>query len=103
MQNVDKNTFLSINLNAINKNYNIIKKKVGERCIIAATVKADAYGLGAEKVVPSLIRKFENKIKIEVWGNGKDIKDFIYIEDFVEIVLKLSKMNCHDLTLSQQI
>lgn len=56
MQNVDKNTFLSINLNAINKNYNIIKKKVGKRCIIAATVKADAYGLGADKVVPSLIK-----------------------------------------------
>ena len=57
MINVDKNTFLDINLKAINKNYNIIKQIVGRKCIIAATVKADAYGLGADKVVNSLIKK----------------------------------------------
>lgn len=52
------------------------------------------------KVVPSLIRKFENKIKIEVWGDGKDIKDFIYIEDFVEIILKLLNLPFNFLTLN---
>ena len=41
------------------------------------------------KVIPSLIRKFENQKKIDVWGDGKDVKDFIYIEDFVTILLKL--------------
>ncbi len=41
------------------------------------------------KVIPSLIRKFENQKKIDVWGDGKDVKDFIYIEDFVDILLKL--------------
>ena len=56
MNNVDKNTFLDIKLKFINKNYNIIQKKVGNKCIIGATVKADAYGLGANKVVPSLIK-----------------------------------------------
>ena len=56
MINADKNTFLTINLKAIKNNYKIIKKKVGKKCIIAATVKADAYGLGADKVVPFLIR-----------------------------------------------
>jgi len=39
MINVDKNTFLDINLKAINKNYKIIKQIVGRKCIIAATVK----------------------------------------------------------------
>ena len=56
MINEDRNTFLSINLDAINKNFEIIKKKVGKRCTVASTVKADAYGLGADKVVPSLIK-----------------------------------------------
>ena len=57
MNNVDKNTFLNINLKSINKNYKIIKKKVGGKCLIAATVKANAYGLGADQVVNSLIKK----------------------------------------------
>ena len=57
MINVDKNTFLDINLKAINKNYKIIKQIVGRNCIIAATVKADAYGLGANQVVTSLMKK----------------------------------------------
>ena len=57
MINVDKNTFLDINLKAINKNYNIIKQNVGRKCIIAATVKANAYGLGADQVVTSLMKK----------------------------------------------
>ena len=57
MINVDKNTFLDINLKAINKNYKIIKQIVGRKCIIAATVKANAYGLGADQVVNSLIKK----------------------------------------------
>ena len=28
------------------------------------------------KVIPSLIRKFNNYKKVEIWGDGKDIKDF---------------------------
>ena len=56
MRNVDKNTYLNINLKSINKNYKIIKKKIGSKCFIAATVKANAYGLGVNKVVPSLIK-----------------------------------------------
>ncbi len=56
MENVDKNTFLSINLKSIRKNYKIIQKKVGKKCLVAATVKANAYGLGSEKVVSNLIK-----------------------------------------------
>jgi len=52
------------------------------------------------KVVPSLIRKFENKNKIEIWGDGKDIKDFIYVEDFVQIILKLLNQPFNFLTLN---
>ena len=56
MNNVDKNTFLDINLKAINLNYQIIKKKINKSCVIAASVKADAYGLGANKIVSELIK-----------------------------------------------
>lgn len=51
----------------------------------------DKFDPVKSKVIPSLIRKFEKRKIIEVWGDGNDIKDFIYVEDFVEIVLKLLK------------
>ena len=43
------------------------------------------------KVIPSLIRKFNNEKKIEIWGDGEDIKDFLYIDDFVKILIYLIK------------
>tara|TARA_B100000965_G_scaffold19470_1_gene14574 strand:+ start:36389 stop:37339 length:951 start_codon:yes stop_codon:yes gene_type:complete len=43
------------------------------------------------KVIAALINKFEKKKSIEIWGNGKDIKDFIYVEDFVDSLLKLTQ------------
>ena len=55
MNNADNNTILSINLKSIKKNYKIIRNKV-EKMKVAATVKANAYGLGVEKIVPSLIK-----------------------------------------------
>ena len=55
----------------------------------------DKFDPVKSKVIPSLIRKFEKRKIIEVWGDGNDIKDFIYVEDFVEIVLKLLKKDAH--------
>ena len=46
------------------------------------------------KVVPALIRKFERQNTIEVWGSGKDIKDFLFIEDFVfNLLMVVEKVN----------
>ena len=56
MNNVDKNTFLNINTKSVEKNYKLIQKKVGKKCIVAATVKADAYGLGIKKLFPNLFK-----------------------------------------------
>ena len=56
MQNADKKTFLHINLKAIKKNYKIIRNVVKKKCIVAATVKANAYGLGVDKVSSALIK-----------------------------------------------
>jgi len=49
------------------------------------------------KVIPALIKKTFKK-KIKVWGDGKDIKDFLYIDDFVKILLKIvNKINYFDI------
>lgn len=44
----------------------------------------DDFDWETSKVVPALIRKFvEKNNPIEVWGDGNDIKDFIYCQDLV--------------------
>jgi len=49
------------------------------------------------KVIPSLIRKiFESSGKLDVWGDGNDIKDFLYIDDFTKAIEKIVfKLNNH--------
>lgn len=45
----------------------------------------DDFNLKTSKVLPALVRKFNQKnLPIQVWGDGKDIKDFVYIDDLVE-------------------
>ncbi len=51
----------------------------------------DKFDPTKSKVIPSLIRKFEKNKIIKVWGNGNDIKDFMYIEDFVDALLQIVK------------
>ena len=37
-----------------------------------------------------MIRKIiESEDSIEVWGDGKDIKDFLYIDDFIDVLSKI--------------
>ena len=49
----------------------------------------DKYNWEESKVVAALIRRFaEKQNPLEVWGDGKDIKDFIYIDDFIDGLLK---------------
>ena len=48
----------------------------------------DDFEWETSHVLPALIRKVVERHKpIEVWGDGNDIKDFIYIDDFVEGML----------------
>jgi len=54
----------------------------------------DKFNNEESKVIPALIRKvIEKKNPIEVWGDGKDLKDFLYIEDFIEALIKVSFNN----------
>lgn len=65
---------------------------------------ANAYGPYSDfewetsHVIPALIRKVvERRKPIDVWGDGNDIKDFIYVEDLVEgMLLAMEKMETYD-------
>ncbi len=112
MKNVDRNTFLNINLKAVKNNYNTIRKKVGNKCIVAATVKANAYGLGAKEIVPTLIdekcrnffvattdegielRKLNKDISIYVL-NGLIVNDLKILEsnNLIPVVNNLDQLN----------
>ena len=53
----------------------------------------DKFSWKESKVIASLIRKsIERHDPLEVWGDGQDIKDFLYIEDFIDgLVLAFEK------------
>ena len=56
----------------------------------------DKFDKLRSKVIPSLIRKFEKDKIIEIWGDGKDYKDFLYIEDFINGLISITKINKFD-------
>lgn len=49
-------------------------------------------------VIPSLIRKAVERHKpLEVWGDGNDVKDLIYVDDFIEgMLLAMERMEGYD-------
>jgi GDP-L-fucose synthase len=55
----------------------------------------DDFEWATSHVVPALIRKVVERHKpLEVWGDGSDIKDLIYVDDFIEgMLLAMEKIN----------
>ena len=54
----------------------------------------DKFNKEESKVIPALIRRIiEKQNPMEVWGDGKDLKDFLYIDDFIEALIKVSFSN----------
>lgn len=53
----------------------------------------DDFNWETSHVLPALIRRVVEKHRpIKVWGDGNDIKDFIYVDDFVEgLLLSMEK------------
>ena len=108
----DDNAILEINLKAISKNYKLIKKNLNSNTECAATVKADAYGIGAKKVVNRLIadgcktffaahlsesvelRNISKKIKIFCYHgiDAKNYREFIKF-NVIPIVNSLDQLN----------
>ncbi len=58
----------------------------------------DDFKWETSHVLPALIRRVvERHDPISVWGDGKDIKDFIYIDDVLEgLLLAMEKINGFD-------
>jgi GDP-L-fucose synthase len=54
----------------------------------------DKYNRSESKVIAALIRRFAEKNNpLKVWGDGSDIKDFLYIDDFIDGLLLSVKLN----------
>jgi GDP-L-fucose synthase len=51
----------------------------------------DNFDLNSSRVIPALIHKFNDAVKnnkpsVEVWGTGNSIRQFLYVEDLVNII-----------------
>lgn len=71
-----------------------------DACVL---LSANSYGprqdfdLESGHVIPSLIRKCFTFKRLEVWGDGSQIRDFFYVKDFAEaVVLAAEKLNSAD-------
>lgn len=56
----------------------------------------DSFDSKSSHVIPALIRKFveakeENKEKVVVWGTGKATREFLYVEDGAQGILKAAE------------
>jgi GDP-L-fucose synthase len=54
----------------------------------------DKFDSKKSKVIPSLIAKIVKKQNpLHVWGDGSDLKDFLYIDDFCKYLVKIINFN----------
>jgi GDP-L-fucose synthase len=58
----------------------------------------DCYDLDGSHVIPALLRKFhEAKVnsnkRVEIWGSGYPLRDFLYVDDFAALCVKVMKMD----------
>ena len=54
----------------------------------------DNFNLQTSHVIPALIKKsFDKKKIIEVWGNKKVTRDFVYISDLINFLLSITMIN----------
>lgn len=68
----------------------------------------DNYDLMNSHVLPALIKKIylaktKNDKKVELWGSGKPLREFMHVDDLsraIIFILKLKKKNYEDLILS---
>jgi nucleoside-diphosphate-sugar epimerase len=49
----------------------------------------DSFNEATNRVIPSMIRKVANDETIEIWGNGKQTRSFIYVKDLVKATLRM--------------
>jgi len=57
----------------------------------------DNFDLESSHVIPALIRKFHEARKkglkkVAVWGSGKPVRDFIYVEDACKVIVRAAEI-----------
>ena len=61
----------------------------------------DKFSKEESKVIAALIRRaVEQESPFVVWGDGKDIKDFLYISDFIDTIIKVLSLDNNYVTLN---
>jgi GDP-L-fucose synthase len=76
-------------------------EKIKDKMNVVVVRPANLYGefddfeWETSHVIPALVRKVaERQNPINVWGDGKDLKEFLYIDDFIDgIILAMEKIN----------
>ena len=53
----------------------------------------DHFGDQINRVIPSMIKKVLSGNPIEIWGDGSQVRQFIYIKDAVRSMLKMVEVN----------
>jgi len=66
---------LTIDLGALKDNYALIQSQIGPDCTIGAVVKANAFGLGAQKVTGALIKAGCNDFFVASPNEALDLRE----------------------------
>ncbi len=82
---------------------NIYSERIKNKMITVIVRPGNLYGPfdkfdeKKSKVIPALIKKIVDRKKpLIIWGDGNDIKDFLYIDDFVKAIEKIiNSINYH--------
>jgi len=57
----------------------------------------DNFDIASSHVIPGLISKFllakKKKSDVKIWGSGKPIREFLHVQDLVEAILVMLKVN----------
>lgn len=53
----------------------------------------DSFEATTNRVIPAMIRRVSNNETIEIWGDGKQTRSFIYVKDLVHATLAMIEKN----------
>ncbi|MFA6533798.1 MAG: NAD(P)-dependent oxidoreductase [Patescibacteria group bacterium] len=51
----------------------------------------DKFGDQNNRVIPSMIKKVLGQQEIEIWGDGSQVRNFIFVKDLVSLILEMAE------------
>ena len=93
-------SWLKIDLGAIAENHSIIRKTVRENASIAAVVKANGYGLGAEKVAQTLYDCGTRQFFVATMDESLNLR--AHLPDDAEIAMLCGLLPDHEMLYAEQ-